>query len=216
MRKSELAEHHEQYLLKEAGIAAMVANRQFPAVFAACMECFPHIVPAIKYRKQSGITPEAPNFLSFSTICTYAPVLFEHSAIKSLHEFVKATRQVARHENGYAQAVEAAIEREEIARTLWNRLERFPGTLQRELGRELNNAQAVIVKILETWEQLGVVTRSPFQNTYQVYLRTRLDAEVTGVCHSCGTRGRARKEAFLHPIPCQRCGVLGYYHLAAD
>lgn len=103
MRKAELEEHHDQDLAKEARIREMVRDRQFPPVFTVCVDSFPHLVHAMKYRKRVGTVPETPEFSAFSVICKYAPVLFEHSFIVAMHEFILANRQLARHENGYLQ-----------------------------------------------------------------------------------------------------------------
>jgi hypothetical protein len=216
MRKVELEEHHDQYLAKEARIREMVRERQFPPVFTVCVDSFPHLVHAMKYRKRVGIVPETPEFSAFSVICKYAPVLFEHSFIVSMHEFILANRQLARHENGYLQACEAALELEETSRAIWNHLERNPGTLQRDTGPQVNVAQPVTRGILELWEHLGVIIRVPERGTYRLGFRTRLDVQATGVCHSCGVRGKGMKELFLKPITCQKCNTQGYYHICPD
>ena len=106
----------------------MVQNREFPAVFATCTASFEHIVPAISFRKKREIATETPNFLAFTTICKYAPPLFEHTAIEALDEFVRSTRVLAQHEKDFVSSVEAARSRENIAHKLWNHLEKHAGT----------------------------------------------------------------------------------------
>ena len=213
MKKSELEAHFEQYTALEGRTRTMLDQRAFAAAFSLCVESFPHIVPTIKYRKQKGIQPETPNLLSFGVICKYAPPLFEHATINALLAFVNSTRMLAKHENAYLQTIQVALEREEIARTLWNHLERQPGAIQRDLRRNLGISQEIAVEIVEFWEQLGVLFRKPVQNTYELHFRSRLDAEVEGVCPACGIRGRGRKELFLSPVTCKKCGSKGYYHI---
>ena len=209
MKQLELEDHFEQFTTLEGQIRTMLGNRAFPAVFSSCVESFPHIVPTIKYRKQKGIQPETPNFLSFSVICKSAPPLFEHAVINSLLEFVKSTRILAKHENAYLQRVQAALDREEIARIIWNHLEEQPGALQRDIRKSLGVSQETAVEIVELWENLGVVFRKPFENTYELHFRSRLDVEVEGVCQACGVRGRGRKELFLSRVSCKKCGKEG-------
>jgi hypothetical protein len=213
MKKSEMEDHHDEHVALEAKIRTMSDNRQFPAVFPVCVESFQHIVPAVKFRKQKGILPETPSLLAFSIICKYAPPLFAHSFIEEMLEFVKSTRLLAKHENGYLEAAEAALQREEIARVVWKHVEQQPGALQREIRATLGVDQKAAVEIVETWEQLGVITLQQEVNSYRLYLRTRLDAEVEGVCPACGVHGKGRKELFFKPIPCKRCGNEGYYHI---
>jgi hypothetical protein len=211
MKIAEMEAHHNAYADLEKRIATMVADRDFPEVFVACEESFQHIVPASQFRKKRGIRPEVPRLLSFTVTCKYAPAVFEHAAIESLLDFVRSTRLLARHENGYLRSVEAALAREEVARLLWNHLEREPGFLQRDIGNTLGLSQEAAVAVLEIWEELGLVARRSHEGSYALHLRGGLDSTATGMCHSCGVTGTARKELFLRPISCKRCGTEGYY-----
>jgi hypothetical protein len=213
MRKAELEAHHDEYSALQDRIKAMLGNREFPAVFSVCVASFPHIVPAIKYRKQSGIEPETPDLMSFRVICKYAPPLFEHTAIEALVDFVKSTRQLARHENDYLQTIEDAFAREEMARAVWNDLERQLGLLERDIGRQLGLNQKNVVEVLEVWEELGVIIRKQEQNTYRLYFRSRLDAELEGICPTCSVRGRGHRSSFFKPTSCKKCATQGYYHI---
>jgi len=213
MKIAEMEACHDRFAVIEEEIARRLAGREFQTAFSLCEESFPHIVPAVKYRKRRGIEPEMPALLSFQVICKYAPPLFEHRVLESLFEFVKSTRLLARHENGYLKASETALEHEEIARLLWNHLEQRPGAWQRDIGRALGLSQEDAVPILETWEELGVIDREQEVNSYKLYLRTRLDSMVEGICQTCGVRGKGRKEAFFKPTACGKCGTQGYYHI---
>jgi predicted Zn-ribbon and HTH transcriptional regulator len=213
MRIAELEAHHGEYTALEATIRKMLYNREFPAVFSVCEASFPHIVPAIKYRKKRGIEPETPTFLSLGVICKYAPPLFEHAVLQSLYEFVKSTTLLAKHQSGYFQAVQRAVEDEEIARALWNHLNAWPGSLQEDAGKELGVSEESAVRILDVWVEFSVISRRQEKNSCQLYLRSRLDAVVEGVCHTCGVRGKGHKELFFKPIRCKKCGTEDYYHI---
>ena len=213
MRIAEMEEHHDQYTALGGTVRTMLPKREFPAVFRVCEESFPHIVPAIKFRKKRGIEPETPALFAFRVINQYAPPLFEHRTIESLLEFVKSERSLAKHENGYLQAVESALEDEEIARGLWSHLETHPGFLQRDIRSVLGVSQERAVAIAVTWEQLGVITRRKVKNTYALDFRSRLDAITEGICQYCGVRGKGRKESFLKSTSCAKCGTEGYYHI---
>ncbi len=213
MKIAEMEAGHDAYTSLEDKIRTMVAGRDFPAVFSVCVASFPHVVPAIKYRKQRGIEPETPDFLSFSVICKYAPLLFEHAAIASLSEFIKATRQLARDESGYLQMVENAIDRERIARLIWNYVEQHPAPLQRDVAGQIAVGQEVVIDTLQMWEKLGLILRTHESNTFRLAFWTRPESEAEGICRGCGVRGRGLKERFWKPIKCQRCGTEGYYHI---
>ena len=125
---------------------------------------------------------------------------------------MKSTRLLAKHENGYLQAAEAALEREEMARMIWGHVARWLVCVDKSFART-GIDQDVAVELLETWEQLGVVARQQETNSYRLYLRTQLDSEVEGRCPACGVHGKGRKELFLKTISCKRCGAEGYYHI---
>ena len=212
MKKSEMEDHHDACLALEGRIHTMSNSRHFPAVFSVCVESFPTLFRN-QVPKTAGHLARNAELLAFGIIGKYAPPLFAHSFIEELLGFVKSTRLLAKHENDYLQAAEAALQREEIARVVWRHVEQQPGTLQRDINKTLEIDHHVAVEIVETWEQLGVITRQQEANSYRLYLRTRLDAEVEGVCPSCGVHGKGRKELFFKPGPCKRCGSEGHYHI---
>jgi hypothetical protein len=213
MKIAELEAHHDAYIESEHTIRAMVDYHTFPAVFSDCVESFPHIVSALNYRKKREITPVMPELLAFTTICKYAPPLFELAAIDSLQDFVKSSRILWQSERKFLDSVEAARRREKIAHSLWNHLEQHPGMLQRDIRTELGVIQEEAVAVVELWETLSILDRQPEDGSYRLYFRTRLDAEVAGLCPNCGVRGKGRKELFSRPILCQKCSVEGHYHI---
>jgi hypothetical protein len=213
MKIAELEAHHDAYTESERTIRAMVANHDFPAVFSFCVDSFPHIVPAINYRKKREIAPIIPDVLAFDTICRYAPPLFEHPAIDSLSDFLRSARILSQSEKNFPNSVDVARKRGEVAHTLWNHLEQRPGMLQRNIQTELGILQEDAVAVVELWDDLGILDRQMDGRSYRLRLRTRLDAEVAGLCPSCGVRGRGRKELFFRSISCRKCGVKGHYHI---
>ena len=213
MKISEMEYHHGEYTSLEDKINKMLENREFPAIFSVCVETFPHIVPAIQYRKKREIEPEMPDWLAFKVICKYAPPLFEHSVMESLSEFVKSTRLLTKHENVYLKAIETAFKHEEITRSLWNHIEKQPNVLQRDICRYFDDNQKSVTSIIELWEKLGLVFHKNESSDLRLNLRTRLDEEVEGVCQNCGVHGKGHKEHFFKSISCQRCGTEGYYHI---
>lgn len=214
MKIAELEAHHDAYADSEDTIRAMVDDHRFPAVFSICIESFPHIVPAINFRKKREIAPKTVDLLPVITICKYAPPLFEHAAIEALAEFVSSTRVLALSEKRNMCAVEAARKREQLAHLLWNHLERQPGALQHDLHTTLGVIQGDAVEIIDFWEELGIIDRHPNRGSYRIYFSTQLESEMEGLCQACGVRGKGRKELFLRPVTCRKCGAAGYYHMA--
>jgi hypothetical protein len=213
MKIAELEAHHDAYVASEDAIETMVSNHEFPGVFDVCVRSFPHIVPAIQFRKKREITPQTPPLLAFATICTYAPPLFEHAAIEAMSQFVRSARVLAQHANDYLSALEAANRREELARRLWGHLERNRLALDRPAYSQLEVAQEDVAEVIDLWEELGVIARDSDDTTSGVNFRTQMDVEVEGLCHKCGTYSSGQKESFLKPLPCAKCGTLDYHHI---
>jgi hypothetical protein len=131
MQIAEMEAHHAQLMAIDARIIAMESNIEFPEIFQVCEASFQHIAPAINFRKRRAFAPETPSLRAFDVVWIYAPPLFEHSTLESTLTFVRSTRLLAKHVNGYLEATEAALKREEAARILWSHLEHNPGTLER-------------------------------------------------------------------------------------
>jgi hypothetical protein len=214
MRKAEMEAHHDAYTAKEGDIRAMLADRNFAAVFRVCTDSFSHIVPAIQYRRREGIEPQTPKFLAFEAICKYAPPLFEHAVLDALSQYVASERVLTKAETGYLSMVQAAVEREEAARMLWNHLELQPGTPQRGIATILGCDGAEIDDIVSVWADLGVMTREAADGLHHLFLCPALNVEVDGLCPMCGVRGRGRKESFFKSVRCQKCGAEGFYHIS--
>jgi hypothetical protein len=212
---AEMEDHHTQLMAIEARIVAMESNMEFPAVFQICEESFPHIVPAISFRKRRSLAPVIPAIRAFDVVWTYAPALFEHSTLECTLSFVRSTRLIAKHENGYLESAEAALSREEAARLLWNFLERNPGTSETTTVQQLGLYRGVVAAILAVWHRLGVVTRTLEKSSDNLALATRLDQETAGICSRCGARVKARKMNLLQPASCPKCGEKDYFHFCA-
>jgi hypothetical protein len=213
MKIAELESHHDAYADSERTIRAMVEKGEFPTVFSVCTASFPHIVPAIQFRRKRGIVPETPELSAVTTICKFAPPLFEHTRIELALEFVRSSRVLMQSERNFLDLIEVARKREQLAHLLWNHLERHPGMLQRDIRKQLGVVQEDAVNIVDLWERLGILDRQPENGSYQLYFRTRLDAEVTGRCPNCGVRGKGRKDAFFPSAKCQKCGMVCHYHI---
>ena len=205
--------HHNQYMSLEGKVKAMLDKQEFPAIFSVCVESFPHIVPAIQYRKKREITPETPDWSACDVICQYAPPLFEHAVIESLFEFVKSTRMLAKQDNVFLQTIDIAFEAEKVARVLWTHIEKQPGISQELMCKTLGFNPQTTINIIDIWELLGIINRRDDNDDERIAFSSRLDDEVSGVCQNCGVLVNGCKELFYRSFLCQQCGIEGYYHI---
>jgi hypothetical protein len=213
MKKAELEGHFRAYETLVETIQTMVGNRRIRGALSTCLSSFPHVVPMTMYRKREGMEPDFPELVPFDAILRYAPPLFEHATIQSLQEFAQTTRQLSRHPNEYAKAIEAALEREDLARRVWNRVERDPGVMQDDLCRHLGVSENRLLEIVGPWEYLGVARRKRDGTDWKLRLVSCLDEQMVGVCPVCGTAGRGQRSTLFCQVPCKGCGTTGYYHM---
>lgn len=213
MKIAEMEYHHDAFLASEQSIRAHVQARRFESVFSQCEDSLPHIVPAIRFRKKRDINPEVPSLRCINVVCKYAPLLFERDCLARVHDFITSNRALAKYDGDYLGKVEMAIEQQETARILWNGIAAKPGFLQRNIRKQLGLDRDTVVAILGVWEELGVVCRTKSRGSYRIDFPSRLDAVTDGCCPKCGIRGKARKELFLKPVTCRKCGFQGFYHI---
>jgi hypothetical protein len=211
---AEMEAHHTELLAFENQIAAMESRMDFPAVFQVCEESFSHVAPAISFRKRRSLVPEVPTLQAFEVVWTYAPPLFEHSTLISTLDFVRSTRLLAKHANGYVESAESALSREATARRLWNFVEQRPGSSEATAVLELGVSSSAVTSILDVWNRLGVITKDHKNGADGLILATRLDEEIAGVCCRCEARVRTRKINLLQPRTCPKCGEKDYFYIS--
>lgn len=213
MRIAELKSHHDACLEHDRMIRAMVARAAFPQVFELCTASFPHIIPAIRFRKKRDLAPQVPDLAAFTTIFRYAPPLFEHALLSSLHELIESSRVLSQSETRFLDCAEAAREGERIALRIWNYLESHPHATEGQVCSSCGVDGDAVLEIIGIWSELGILKRSLDSGAPRLRFSTRLDTQATGVCAQCGARGTGRKDVFFRSVTCQKCRAVGFYHI---
>jgi uncharacterized OB-fold protein len=91
------------------------------------------------------------------------------------------------------------------AHRLWDYIEGQSEARQAELRAVLGGQQTEWVKILETWEKMGLLRRTPEGGTYRLTFCTRMGEVISGKCPECGAVTRAPKVALLQELTCPAC-----------
>jgi predicted RNA-binding Zn-ribbon protein involved in translation (DUF1610 family) len=89
---------------------------------------------------------------------------------------------------------------------LWDHLERNPGAQQEKLLRTLGGNRGEWRAVVERWEAMGLVARTPESGSHRLALSTRMADVVRGKCSACGTIVRGQKSALLKDRECPKCG----------
>ena len=175
----------------------------------ACADAWPCIPDALKFRAKNA--DAAVSLFPMHAVWSYAPPLFEHEWLLKLEAFIGSTRALKRSEQQDLPTMATqAIEREELARRLWNRLKSAPGIAERKLlqgsGAQVGEGTAV----LKVWLKYGVVLRRSDERGSALFLATDMTATSIAFCHTCSIKVRARKEQLFREVACPRCGQRGF------
>ena len=212
MKLSELQAHHRQYEEWLAAAKRFVAERDLNGVLSSCSDACSVIEGALRF---VGKKPEfGPlDLYPLEALCTYAPAFFEHEILKRTHEQILGTRYLAKFEDGRLPAqIEAALQRQEQARLMWNVLRKNQTVPKQEFFKVCGAAQQCSESILDLWREFGIVR----QEDSGFSLATDMTARFRGVCPQCSTQVRGQKGALLRPLICPRCKRQGYLHIAHD
>ena len=98
---------------------------------------------------------------------------------------------------------------------LWEHLEKRPDARQDELRQDLGGDQNRWRRMSETWEEMGVVRRTPEGRSYRLTLVTRMDQTVFGKCPSCGVIGKTSKTKLMDDVTCPKCQTVGKFVILA-
>jgi DNA-binding IclR family transcriptional regulator len=88
---------------------------------------------------------------------------------------------------------------------LWAYLEKHGEVRQDQLRQLLGGDQDHWRWLSESWEHMGLVSRTPEGGSYRVRLSTRMGQVVPAKCPSCGKVSEAPKAMFLEKMTCLDC-----------
>ena len=94
---------------------------------------------------------------------------------------------------------------------LWGHVEHCPDCRQNELAGVLGPDQNYWRSVVEAWEQMGLLHRTPDGGSYTLSLRTRLGQVVSGKYHNCGGLLEAPKAMLLEEVRCPLCARMSSF-----
>lgn len=203
--KVELEEDREKYNSLMSDARAALKHGLFHHAVELALSTWDHIDGMMQYERKY----EDREFASISAIdlvLKYAPLLFEFENLDRLESLLKTRKRIERDTSAdMAARLEKARVQMWDAYRLWEQLEQHSETRQDELRRELGGKQDTWRSIVECWEQVGVVSRSPEGGSYRIRLRTPLAEQIQGKCTECGFLWRMPKRDLLMKTNCQSC-----------
>src|SRR5690606_12439170 len=134
-------------------------------------------------------------FTPLSTLCDFAPPLFEREALVTAKDLILTDRTLKKEAADFIPKLEDALVTQEFARKIWNRLEKFGVTSSAELTTLFCMDPVRLGQIVSVWNSFGIVTISTLdQGNEAIDLCTKWDATVEAYCYGCGVRGKGKKD----------------------
>ncbi len=187
---------------------ALQANAH-PRAVQLSVSAWDHIDGIMQYEcKYAG--SEAVEIEAIDLVLRFAPLLFDFESLDKLDVLLKSQRRIEK--NCSADLPRGRTEARQLmwdAHRLWNHLEQHPSCHQDKLRQLLGGDQDRWRSLVEVWEKMEIVHRTPSEGSYLLKLHTRMDEPATAKCPSCGAVGKAQKRDFLKRLPAraamQRC-----------
>ena len=189
------------------------SSADIPLLLRKCIEAWPLILDALRYARKN---PEVDfNLFPISAVWKYAPPFFEHETLLGVQELVASTRALSKYEGmDLPRLTGQALEREECARELWNITKGNPGILARELCAKAGGSQRDSAGTVKIWARFGIIKYWKDGDHWRVALATDMDTFCAGMCQSCWSTVKGKREWFFRESTCPRCGGKGYFFIS--
>ena len=139
-------------------------------------------------------------------ILTRAPLLLDSASLEQLEALLIEQKRIDKNaSDDVAAELSRAVALLWDCRRLWNHLEANLSTRQDSLRRTLGGDQEAWRAIAETWEQLGLLRRTPEGGSYRLEFHTRMDEPIAAKCGRCGVTVKGTKSKLLEPRTCPKC-----------
>lgn len=216
MKKSELEFQREQYERLLSSARSAEQSGMYRASLEHAMSAWQYIDGMMQYERRY----EKVDFNSIPAIdlvLKYAPLLFQHESLARLENLLADFKRIEKLTAAdMGQRLNAARERLWLNHRLWSFLEENPGTRQDQLATQLGGDQDYWRSIAESWEKMGILSRSPVANSYCLTIVTRLGQVVSAKCPHCGTVVQAPKAMLLEESSCHQCSQMVSYVFMSD
>jgi hypothetical protein len=167
----------------------------------------------LQYSKRFG-NGNPKSLATADYIVYYAPLLFHRASLQRLDDCVSASRRLAKGETwDYTNAVLAARQRMELARTLWNALEEHGELGQRELTAIFGSPDRSIQHISKAWTEIAIIAPVPDRGDGSFQFTTSLGRPCDAKCANCGAVTTAPKSIFLEESECPACRTSTHFVL---
>jgi hypothetical protein len=205
-KKDELRADRNRHVGLMRKVRAAHCDGRFQEAVELAVKALNNVDGMMQYESRFGDRSEYSSVDSIDYILRYAPLLFDLNSLERVAVVLKSQRRIDKNTTtDLATRLEVAESQMWEAHRLWDDLEEHGEVRQDELRQRLGGDQDEWRRMAETWEQMGVVQRTPDGGSYRVTITTCLGDTIRGKCPSCGVTGKATRERFLEEIKCPKC-----------
>lgn len=210
--KAELQADCESYRNIASKVRSALEQRQFSEAVDLAVSAFEFIDGMMQFERRFENRTDRKSVQAIDCVLQFAPLLLDSVSLQKVSDILKSQKRIEKNTTAdLTTNLSKAFALLWQAHRLWHQLEQQPETIQDSLRRDLGGDQDLWRWIVEKWDEMGLVRRTPERNTYRLSLATRLEEQVRGKCPACGVTGKATKERLLDPINCPKCKANVYF-----
>ena len=205
MKKAEMESHATEYRVLMDTARSALQERRYREALDLALSSWKHIDGMMQYeRKRTGKEPTTVEGIDI--VLKHAPLLFDFQSLNELDSLLKSQRRIEKNtSHNMAEKLVKARGLMWDAHGMWDHLERHPGEREDQLRQALGGDQHRWRSVAETWEQMGLVSRTPEGGSHRLSLSVRMSETVLAKCPSCGVVGKGAKAKFLGELTCPKC-----------
>lgn len=205
MKKSEMEYHADAYRTKMRAAGAAEQRGLYRLALESAVSAWEHIDGMMRFERKYG-DAEFTSIPAIDLALKYAPLLLDRKLLTQLETLLRDYKRIQKNAtDDISERVARAHSQISENHRLWSHLEKHPGVLQSSLSTVLGGDQTRWRSVAESWEKMGLVSRTPESNSHRLSLATRMGAVVPGKCPSCGAVEQAPKAILLEKIACPKC-----------
>lgn len=206
MKKQEMEAAYQEYEAWMRRARESARGGLFRDAVQEALEAWPFIDGMMLFARKY-LDREFNTIPAIDLVLEYVPLLLDYRQLDRLEALLKERRRIERDTSADVGAqVREARTRMWAAYRLWGHIEGHHGVRQSELRTVLGGEQGQWVRIVETWERMGLLRRTPLGATYQLSLCTRMGEITPAKCPACGASTEAPKAMLLDELSCPQCG----------
>ncbi len=143
------------------------SDRRYPEALALSLEALGHLPALVRATVREFGAWDIPSVPPLAYACNYLAALQRPAELKRLREFVASMPELT----DRLEEIDRALERADLMSRIEQHLTEMPGSLQRNMGRDLGVDGRQVSNLLTYARQIGVIRREPEGRTYRLYFQ---------------------------------------------